>query len=83
METVIGRKQTSFRLREDLLERLQLAARKENRSLSNFVENALMDLVYNEPNEETKAAIEEARANKNLKTVEMNSFEDFVKSCSE
>ncbi|MDR3140195.1 MAG: toxin-antitoxin system HicB family antitoxin [Tannerellaceae bacterium] len=60
METVTGRKQTSFRLREDLLKRLQLAARKENRSLNNFVESALMDLV-NEPNEETKAAIEDAK----------------------
>ena len=35
METVI-RKQTSFRLREDLLQVLQEHAKKANRSLNNF-----------------------------------------------
>ena len=39
------------------------------RSLNNFVECLLMDAMYTEPNEETKAAIEEARAGKNLKKV--------------
>lgn len=66
METVI-RKQTSFRLREDLLKVLQEEARKANRSLNNFVESTLMDAMYSEPNEETKAAIEEARTGKNKK----------------
>ena len=44
MEAVVGRKQTSFRLREDLLRKMKLEARKENRSLNNFVENKLMEL---------------------------------------
>ena len=41
METVaVDRKQTAFRLRKDLLERLKIEARKENRSLNNLgVEN--------------------------------------------
>ena len=38
MEAII-RKQTSFRLREDLLEVLQREAKKANRSLNNFVES--------------------------------------------
>lgn len=38
---------------------------------------------YTEPNEETKDAIAEARADKNLKKVDMSSFENFIKSCSE
>lgn len=59
MET-IQRKQTSFRLRTDLLEALRSAARRENRTLNNFVESTLLDAVYYEPNEVTKAAIEEA-----------------------
>jgi antitoxin component of RelBE/YafQ-DinJ toxin-antitoxin module len=42
-----------------------------------------MDAMYTEPNEETKAAIEEARAGKNLKKVDTSSFENFIKSCSE
>lgn len=66
MEAVI-RKQTSFRLREDLLKVLQEEARKANRSLNNFVESTLMDAMYSEPNEETKAAIKEARTGKNKK----------------
>ena len=45
MEAVV-RKQTSFRLREDLLQILQEQAKKANRSLNNFVESTLMDAVY-------------------------------------
>lgn len=79
----IIRKQTSFRLREDLVKALQEEARKANRSLNNLVECLLMDAMYSEPNEETKAAIEEARAGKNLKKVDTSSFENFIKSCTE
>lgn len=67
MEAVV-RKQTSFRLREDLLQILQEHAKKANRSLNNFVESTLMDAMYSVPNEETIAAIREARAAKNKET---------------
>ena len=67
MEAVV-RKQTSFRLREDLLQVLQEHARKANRSLNNFVESTLMDAVYSAPNGETVAAIKEAREAKNKET---------------
>ncbi len=67
MEAVV-RKQTSFRLREDLLQILQEQAKKANRSLNNFVESTLMDAMYTEPNTETIAAIREARTNKNKET---------------
>lgn len=77
----IIRKQISFRLREDLLKVLQEEARKANRSLNNLVECLLMDAMYSEPNEETKAAIEEARAGKNLKKVDTSSFENFIETC--
>lgn len=80
MEAII-RKQTSFRLREDLVKALQEEARKANRSLNNLVECLLLDAVYSEPNEETKAAIEEARAGKNLKKVDTSSFENFIETC--
>lgn len=36
-----------------------------------------------EPNEETKEAIAEVRAGKNLKKVDMSSFETFMKSLDE
>lgn len=76
----IDRKQTAFRLRKDLLERLKIEARKENRSLNNYVESVLLDAVYREPNEETLAAMEEARDGKDLTKVDTSSFESFLKS---
>ena len=82
MEVTI-KKLTAFRLDSNLLDMLNSAAKREHRSLNNFVECLLMDAMYTEPNEETKAAIEEARAGKNLKKVDTSSFENFIKSCSE
>ena len=69
METTIRRKQTSFRLRTDLLDEMKIAAQKENRMLNNFVENLLLNYIYNEPNEVTKAAIEEAMSGRNRNKV--------------
>ena len=80
MEVAI-KKLTAFRLDSNLLDMLKSAAKREHRSLNNFVECLLMDAMYTEPNEE--AAIEEARAGKNLKKVDTSSFENFIKSCSE
>ena len=80
MDTIaLDRKQTAFRLRKDLLERLKIEARKENRSLNNYVESVLLDAVYREPNEETLAAMKEAREGKNLTKVDTSSLES---SCS-
>ena len=50
METTIRRKPTSFRLRGDLIEGLKRNAARENRTLNNYVESVLMDVVYGEPN---------------------------------
>ena len=81
METIaLDRKQTAFRLRKDLLERLKIEARKENRSLNNYVESVLMDVVYREPNDETLAAMKEAEEGENLTKVDTSSFESFLKS---
>ena len=82
MEVAI-KKLTAFRLNSDLLDTLKSAAKREHRSLNNYVECLLMDITYNEPNEETQAAIKEARSGKNLKEVDTSSFENFIKSCSE
>ena len=73
MNTVaFDRKQTAFRLRTDLLDRLKVAAREGNRSLNNYVESVLLDAVYREPNEETLAAMKEAKENKNLETLDLD-----------
>lgn len=65
MATATIRKPASFRLRADLLERMKWNAARENRTLNNYVESVLLNVVYNEPNEVTKAAIEEAVSGKN------------------
>ena len=62
METTV-RVQASFRLKAELMERLRMGAKASNRSLNNFVENVLLDAMYHEPNETTKAAIVEAMSN--------------------
>ena len=72
MNTIaVDRKQTAFRLRTDLLDRLKVAAKKENRSLNNYVESVLLDAVYREPNEETLAAMKDAKENGNLETLDL------------
>ena len=76
----ISRKQTAFRLREDLLDKLKIAARKENRSLNNYVESVLMDVVYRTPNAETLSAMSDARSNENLREVDPSSLDSFIKS---
>ena len=60
MATATIRKPASFRLREDLLERLKRNAKRQNRTLNNYVESVLLDVVYREPNETTMAAVSEA-----------------------
>ena len=67
METTV-RVQASFRLKADLMERLRMGAKASNRSLNNFVESVLLDAMYHEPNDTTKAAIAEARSNKEKKS---------------
>ena len=66
METTV-RVHASFRLKADLIERLRMGAKASNRSLNNFVESVLLDAMYHEPNDTTKAAIAEARSNKEKK----------------
>lgn len=67
METTV-RVQASFRLRTELMERLKICAKASNRSLNNFVENVLLDSMFREPNETTKAAIAEAMNDKHKTT---------------
>jgi hypothetical protein len=82
METAIKKKATMFRLNVDLIERLKEMAKREHRSLNNFVECVLLDVAYNEPNEVTKSAIEEAKSGKlhNVPPVDTTSVEAMFKS---
>ena len=80
METTITRIQTAFRLSTELLKRLKTEARKQNRSLNNYVESVLMDAVYRTPNAQTMAAVKEAREDKNLETINLDNLEGFIES---
>ncbi len=78
--TSIVRKQTSFRLSEELLTRLQAEAKRHNRSLNNLVESVLMAFVANRPNKTTLAAMKEAETSDNLETLDLANFRNFVDS---
>lgn len=82
MEAAIQKKATMFRLSTELVDRLKEMARREHRSLNNFVECILLNVAYNEPNEETKAAIEEARSGRlrDVPPVDTSSVEAMFKS---
>ena len=69
MATSIIRKPASFRLRSDLLEGLKRNAARENRTLNNYVESVLLDIVHHEPNAVTMAAIKEVKSGKNPQKV--------------
>ena len=74
----VTRKQTSFRLSENLLERLQIEAKKHNRSLNNLVESVLLAFVSDKPNKTTLAAMKEAETSDNLETLDLSNFRNFV-----
>ena len=83
MEAVIESVQTSFVLRKDLVNKLKEAALKANRSLDNYVENVLMSVLLDVPNQETCEAIEEVRSGSYAGTLDMSSFDKFMKSINE
>ena len=80
METHVQKKAQSFRLPVELIEKLKKMAKRENRSLNNFVECILLDVAYKEPNEETIAAIREAKEGKLKGPLDVSSVEAMYKS---
>lgn len=80
METTVERKQTSFRLRTDLLKRMKKEASKEHRSLNDFVESILMDNLYFQPNETTLAAMREAESGVELEELDLDHFDEYIKT---
>lgn len=80
MKTSIPRTQTAFRLSNELLKRLKIEARKQNRSLNNYVESILMASVNVIPNQETLASMKEACEDRNLDAINLNDLEGFIDS---
>ena len=73
------KKQTAFRLNENLIDKLKAEAKKANRSLSNYVECILMESIYSEPNETTLEAMKEAESG-DLETLHLENFKQYVAS---
>ena len=80
MNTAVAtKKQTAFRLDGDLLERLRVKARRENRILNNYVERVLMAVAYDEPNEITIAAMKEAMTDRG-EELDLARWDEFIAS---
>ena len=76
------KKNQSFRLSVELIERLKQLAKRQNRSLNNYVETVLLDAAYHEPNAVTLAAMKEAESGalNNVPSLDMSSIEAMEKS---
>lgn len=71
--------QTAFRLEKELVEELKAQAKKNKRSLNNYVEVILSKVVEKQPNDETIEAIEEALNSKDLKPIsDVDKFLDSI-----
>ncbi|MDE6285516.1 MAG: toxin-antitoxin system protein [Muribaculaceae bacterium] len=56
------KKNQSFRLSVELIDKLKQLAKRQNRSLNNYVETLLLDAAFHEPNPTTLAAMKEAES---------------------
>ena len=82
MDIALEKKSQTFRLPAYLLNRLKELAARDRRSLNNYVEGILLDAVYNQPNDETIAAMKEAQSGalKNVPPLDLSSIEAMEKS---
>ncbi len=76
------KKNQSFRLPVDLIDRLKQLAKRQNRSLNNYVETLLLDAAYHEPNATTIAAMKEAESGvlRNAPELDLTSIEAMEES---
>ena len=76
------KKNQSFRLSVELIDRLKQLAKRQNRSLNNYVETVLLDAAYHEPNTVTLAAMKEAESDamNDVPSLDMSSIEAMEKS---
>ena len=76
------KKNQSFRLPVELIEKLKMLAKRQNRSLNNYVETLLLDAAYHEPNAATIDAMNEARSGnlRNTPDIDLSSIEAMEKS---
>ncbi len=82
MDIALPKKNQSFRLSVELIDRLRQLAKLQNRSLNNYVETLLLDAAYCEPNEITLAAMKEAQSGslRNTTPLDLSSVEAMERS---
>jgi hypothetical protein len=80
--TTNGKSAMAFRFRNDLVGVIKDKAKKENRSVNNFLENLLVNYFNVDekiPNDITLAAMEEAKRD-DLETLDLENFQEWAKS---
>lgn len=82
MDIALSKKNQSFRLPVELIDRLKQLAKRQNRSLNNYVETLLLDAVFRIPNAETSASMKEAESGslRNVPALDLSSVEAMEKS---
>jgi hypothetical protein len=79
----IGKSTVAFRFRNDLVAVMKDKAKKENRSLNNFLENLLIKYFNVDekiPNATTIAAMQECEERDDLEELDLDNFQEYVKS---
>ena len=79
----IGKSPMAFRFRNDLVVVIKDEAKKENRSLNNFLENLLIKYFNVDekiPNATTIAAMQECEERDDLEELDLDNFKEYVKS---
>ena len=81
METTTRRRRrTTISLPEYMLTDLSNEARRRKTTISKLLEDFVEPALYQQPNPETLAAIEEARTGVEMAVVDTSSYDAFVKS---
>lgn len=75
MDTTIAKSSASIRINSGILKQLKEEAKKEDRSLSNYLETLLYEMGYRPYNEETVRACREAREGEIAGVVDTTSLE--------
>ena len=75
---IIMKVPTAFLLDKQLIEDLKNEAKRHKRSLNNYVELVLSEIVEKKPNSETVQAINDALEDRNLERI--NDVDDFLNS---
>lgn len=82
MDIALPKKNQSFRLPVELLDKLKLLAKRQNRSLNNYVETILLEATSHVPNTTTISAMKEAESGtlRSVPALDLSSVEAMEKS---